>query len=268
MWRTFCVVCVMCYLVQVGLNQTTKKGQDEQGLLLDICGGTNKTTPVCLQREETGTLQCSLTRGAGPNTTIKWFAGNRTGTNIDLHVSGPTLTIRNISKTCVDKFFRCEVSVSGKSVCNQTFETSVLGPPAVYIFPEDEKINTSFHDDHLEIFLKRWSDKYKIVCSVDADSPSNITWYESKRHGLKDMAIGYLYENEGKAKKTDEFLKSGDNYRFDIDGKTLDNLLSTRELVMAIQVGDDKDYNRTYTCNATNKYGADSWSVKIMRDYS
>lgn len=45
---------------------------------------------------------------------------------LDLHVSGDTLTIRNVSKTCVAALYRCEVFVSGSSVCNQTFNTIVL----------------------------------------------------------------------------------------------------------------------------------------------
>lgn len=106
------------------------------------------------------------------------------------------------------------------------------------------------------------------MCSVDADSPSNITWYEPLRHGVEDMVIGYLEENKTKAEMTKEFLMSGDSYRTELHGSTVGNILSTRELVMGIQVGDDKTYNRTYTCSATNKYGTDSWSVKIMRDYS
>lgn len=142
------------------------------------------------------------------------------------------------------------------------------GPPTVYIFPEEENIKTELHDDLLEIFLKRGGESRKIVCSVDADSPSNITWYEPLRHGVEDMVIGYLGESRTKAEMTEEFLKSGDSYRTELHGRTLSNILSTRELVMGIQVGDDKTYNRTYTCNATNKYGTDSWSVKIMRDYS
>lgn len=91
---------------------------------------------------------------------------------------------------------------------------------------------------------------------------------------MKDMVIGYLGEKGNTAKMTDEFLKSGDSYRIALHGRTVSNNLSTRELVltrelvMGIQVGDDKTYNRTYTCSATNKYGTDSWSVKIMRDYS
>lgn len=153
------------------------------------------------------------------------------------------------------------------------FHTS--GPPAVYIFPEDENIKTELHDDLLEIFLRRGGKKWEIVCSVDADSPSNITWYEPLRHGMKDMVIGYLGEKGNTATMTDEFLKSGDSYRTVLHGRTPGNILSTRELVMStrelvmgIQVGDDKTYNRTYTCSATNKYGTDSWSIKIMRDYS
>lgn len=265
MWRTFSIVCV-CYLVQVSLNQTTTKSQDESGQ--DICGGTNQARTVGLKKGETESLQCNLTRGAGPNTTIKWFAKNPNQANIDLHVSGDTLTIRNISKTCVAQLYRCEVFVSGKSVCNQTFKTSVLGSPAVYIFPEEENIKTDLHDDHLEIFLRRGAAQRKIVCSVDADPPSNITWYEPLRHGMNDMLIGYLRENEINPKMTEEFMNSGDSYRFLLQSRILDNILLTRELVIGIQVGDDKDYNRTYTCSATNKYGTDSWSVKIMRDYS
>lgn len=263
MWRTFYIVCV-CYLVRVSLNQTTTRSQDESGQ--DICGGNNQA--VGLKKGETESLQCNLTRGAGPNTTIKWFAVNQNKANIDLHVSGETLTIRNLSKSCVAGLYRCEVFVSGRSVCNQTFTTSVLGPPDVYIFPEMENIKTELFDDHLEIFLQRDATPREIVCSVDADSPSNITWYEPLRHGVKDMVIGHLWENDTIAKMTEEFLKSGDSYRIILHGRVLGNILSTRELVMKIQVGDDKDYNRTYTCSATNKHGADSWTVKIMRDYS
>lgn len=146
------------------------------------------------------------------------------------------------------------------------FHTS--GPPAVYIFPEDKNIKTELHDDLLEIFLRRGGKKWEIVCSVDANSPSNITWYEPLRHGMEDMVIGYLGEKGNTITMTDEFLKSGDSYRIALQGRTIGNILSTRELVMGIQVGDDKTYNRTYTCSATNKYGTDSWSVKIMRDYS
>lgn len=265
MWRTFSIVCV-CYLVRVSLNQTTTKSQDESGQ--DICGGTSQARTVGLKKGETESLQCNLTRTAGPNITIKWYAENQNKANIDLHVSGDTLTIRNVSKTCVAALYRCEVFVSGSSVCNQTFNTIVLSPPAVYIFPEDRNIKTELHDDLLEIFLKRRGKKWEIVCSVDADSPSNITWYEPLRHGMEDMVIGYLGEKGNTAKMTDEFLKSGDSYRIALHGRTVSNILSTRELVMGIQVGDDKTYNRTYTCSATNKYGTDSWSVKIMRDYS
>jgi hypothetical protein len=126
---------------------------------------------------------------------------------------------------------------------------------------------TEEHEDFLEIALKKSSTKYGIVCSVDSNPVSNIKWYEPKRYGGDDMTMGYLLPKDRKATKDRSFIMSaGDAYRFDFEENIEDNDLSTRDLVMKIQVGESSTYNRTYTCVAENEYGSDSWSIKIVED--
>lgn len=126
---------------------------------------------------------------------------------------------------------------------------------------------TKEYEDFLEIALKKSSTPYDIVCSVDSNPPSNIKWYEPNRHGHDDMTMGYLLANGTKAIKNKEFMGTGDAYRVTFEERIENNDL-TRELVMKIQVGESSTYNRTYTCVAENKYGSDSWSMKIVEDTS
>ena len=140
------------------------------------------------------------------------------------------------------------------------------GPPTVYIYMEEEDFNDTLYEDHLEVALVRNSAKRNIVCSVDSFPPPNITWFGLLYNGRDNMTMVHFLANQTKAEKTKEFLRSGENYRFDFEGGFLSNSLSTRELTMKVQVGERDTYNKSYTCTAVNQYGNDSWTVKIVMD--
>ena len=131
---------------------------------------------------------------------------------------------------------------------------------------EEEDFNDTLYEDHLEVALGRSSTKRNIVCSVDSFPPPDITWIGLLYNGRNDLTMVHFLANQTKAKRTQEFFKWGDKYRFDFEGGILSNSLSTRELTMKVQVGDWDNYNKSYTCTAVNQYGSDSWTVKIVLD--
>ena len=131
---------------------------------------------------------------------------------------------------------------------------------------EEEDLNDTLYEDHVEVALGISSTKRNIVCSVDSFPPPNITWIGLLYNGRDNMTMVHFLENQTKAKKTEEFSRSGDNYRFDFEGRILSNSLSTRELTMKVQVGEKDTYDKSYTCTAVNQYGSDSWTVKIVYD--
>ena len=131
---------------------------------------------------------------------------------------------------------------------------------------EEEGFNYTLYEDHLEVALGMSSTKRNIVCSVDSFPPPNITWFGLLYNGRDNMTMVHFLANQTEAKKTQEFLTSGENYRFDFEGGILSNSLSTRELTMKVQVGERGTYDKSYTCTAVNQYGSDSWTVKIVSD--
>ena len=131
---------------------------------------------------------------------------------------------------------------------------------------EEEDLNETLYEDHVEVALGISSTKRNIVCSVDSFPPPNITWIGLLYNGRDNMTMVHFLENQTKAKKTEEFSRSGENYRFDFEGRILSNSLSTRELTMKVQVGERDTYDKSYTCTAVNQYGSDSWTVKIVYD--
>ncbi|XP_062571877.1 uncharacterized protein LOC134233842 [Saccostrea cucullata] len=269
MWCLLVVLVLFCFPFVCFCQSTRRNTGGVTDGVKEVCHGNGKTTKIDLVEGESGSLRCDVTLNYTSDLDIRWFASNNKKENTFLDITGEELKISNISRSCVPRTFRCESVISGRSVCNQTFETKVLGPPSLYIYmeKEDNMIKTKMYKDHLKIALDKSSAKRGIICSVDSYPVSNITWYEPLRHNGADMIMGYLLWNKDKAVKNQTFGGTVDGYRFEFkENINFQNILSTRDLVMNIQVGDTPDYNRTYTCKAENKYGSDSWNIRIVED--
>ncbi|XP_061172289.1 uncharacterized protein LOC133181731 [Saccostrea echinata] len=270
MWYLFIVFVLFCFPFNYFCQNTTRESGRTTDGVKEVCNGNGNTTEVNLVEGESSRLRCDVTLNYTSNPDIRWFASNNNKENTFLHITGEILKISNISRSCVPRTYRCESFISGRSVCNQTFETVVLGPPLVYIYMEKENNmdKTKIYKDHLEIALDKSSAKRGIICSVDSYPLSNIKWYEPSRHDRGDMDMGYLLSNKETAMKNQTFGGTIDGYRFEFTEniKFPNNILPTRELVMNIQVGDTQDYNRTYTCYAENEYGYDKWDIRIVED--